>query len=108
VNLRPFATVQPAGAGGDLPAVLKRRIRDITLPGVDVSQATSRAANLTVKDLNDLAAEFSGLRTNNRNVAELSIEDINSIEAIFFDIKMKAAQQARQAAAAPPLITQTD
>jgi hypothetical protein len=98
--LRPF-TVGRIEPGNDLRRHLGRRLRDMSLGGVGAAQATPRAQELTVKDLNDLAAEFSGIRTGNQGISQLSIEDLNSIEAVFFDVKMNAARTAREAAAAP-------
>jgi hypothetical protein len=84
------------GGGPDLGRFLGVRVRDMNLRSGNL--ATSRAAELSVKDLNDLAAEFSGVQTNNPRLPELSLEDLNSLEAVFTDVKIQAAMAAREAA----------
>lgn len=49
--------------------------------------------DLKVHDLNDLAREFSGVPTGNDRIAKLTIEDIQDIEAVFLDIKLKAGRE---------------
>jgi hypothetical protein len=95
----PFARGGEAAGGNQLRRSLGRKVREISLANVSQDLATARAGDLTVKDLNDLAAEFSGITTNNSRVAELTIEDLNSIEAVFYEVKMKAAQSTREAQA---------
>jgi len=84
-------------AGSDLRRVLGQRVQDMSL-GASKRLATKRAAALTVKDLNDLAAEFSGVATNNPRLPDLSLEDLNSLEAVFTDVKIQTARAARDAA----------
>jgi hypothetical protein len=96
--LYPFAARGEGGAEPELRKVLARRIRDMSLGGAK-RLATQRAAELTVKDLNDLAAEFSGVQTNNPTLPQLSLEDLNSIEAVFTEVKINTAKAAREAAA---------
>jgi hypothetical protein len=96
-ELYPLAPRAVEGGGGpDLRRFLGQRVREMNLPSGQL--ATPRAADLSVKDLNDLAAEFSGLQTNNPHLPELSLEDLNSLEAVFTDVKIQAAMAAREAA----------
>lgn len=101
------AQLYPFGGGGDaapatvtvdLRAILKQRVQDMNL-GNAKRLATPRASGLTVKDLNDLAAEFSGVATSNQVVKSLSLEDLNSLEAVFTEVKIQTAKAAREAAA---------
>jgi len=84
-------------SGSDLRRVLGQRVQDMNL-GSSKRLATQRAGALTVKDLNDLAAEFSGVATNNPRLPDLSLEDLNSLEAVFTDVKIQTAKAARDAA----------
>jgi hypothetical protein len=97
---RPFQRGRAAEGGtANLNQTLQRRVNDV---GADVGVSvtpTSRAGDLSVKDLNDLAAEFSGVPSNNPKVSALTIEDINSLEAVFYDVKMNAVRAAREATA---------
>jgi hypothetical protein len=95
----PFARAEAVGGGNLLRRSLGRKVREVSLTNVGRDLATARAGELTVKDLNDLAADFSGVPSNNPRIAELTIEDLNSIEAVFYEARMKAAQATRQAAA---------
>jgi len=81
----------------ELRRVLGQRVQDMNL-GSSKRLATARASSLTVKDLNDLAAEFSGVATNNPRLPDLSLEDLNSLEAVFTDVKIQTAKAARDAA----------
>jgi len=92
----PLAAAGQAGAGG-LGRALGQRVRDMQL-GSAIKLATPRAADLSVKDLNDLAAEFSGVPSSNPKLGQLSLEDLNSLEAVFTDAKIQAAKTVRQAA----------
>ena len=40
-----------------------------------------------------MASEFSGVPTNNPKVAELTLDDIQDIEAVFFDFKVSAGKE---------------
>jgi hypothetical protein len=98
-TLYPFSgRVDTAGGGSDLKRVLGQRVQDMNLGGAK-RLATQRAGDLTVKDLNDLAAEFSGVPTNNDTLTALSLEDLNSLEAVFTEVKIQTAKAAREAAA---------
>ena len=97
--LYPLAGRGVEGVGGpDLRRVLTLRVQDMNL-GAAKRLATQRASELTVKDLNDLAAEFSGVPSNNPRLPGLSLEDLNSLEAVFTDVKIQTARAAREAAA---------
>ena len=98
---RPFARgdVRIDRGGPTLSKTLRRTVKDLGADANVTVEPTSRAGSLSVKDLNDLAAEFSGVPSNNPAVTALTIEDLNSIEAVFFDVKMNAAKAAREASA---------
>jgi len=98
--VRPFQRGRAAEGGtANLNQTLQRRVNDVGADlGVSVTP-TSRAGDLNVKDLYDLAAEFSGVPSNNPKVSALTIEDINSLEAVFYDVKMNAVRTARDASA---------
>jgi hypothetical protein len=94
--LYPLAASGQAGGGVGLGQALGQRVKDMQL-GKSLKLATPRAAELSVKDLNDLAAEFAGVPATNPKLGQLSLEDLNSIEAVFTDAKIQAAQAVRQA-----------
>jgi len=73
-----------------------RTVADLQLVKEDVLQRVPKVADLTVRDLNDLAAEFSGIPTKNPKVAELSLEDIQDIESVFFEFKVAAGRDLAQ------------
>jgi len=92
------AAGQGATGGAGLGRALGQRVRDMQLGG-SLRLATPQAADLSVKDLNDLAAEFSGVPSSNPKLGQLSLQDLNSIEAVFTDAKIQAAKAVRAAAA---------
>ena len=69
-----------------------RSVKELGLVSPDVIERLPQIADLTVRDLNDLAAEFSGVPTNNSKVSQLSLEDIQDIESVFFDFKVAAGR----------------
>jgi len=94
----PFADrAYEAESASDLRSVLDLQVQQMNL-GPAKQLATQRAGELTVKDLNDLAAEFAGVQTNNPDVAALTLEDLNSLEAVFTEVKIQTAKTVRQAA----------
>jgi hypothetical protein len=97
---QPFAHAEtgPAADGVTLHNFLQQTVAEVGASANASHQATARAADLTVKDLNDLAAEFSGVQSYNPRVSELTIEDVMSIEAVFYDVKMNAIEAAREVA----------
>jgi hypothetical protein len=96
--LYPLARAgEEGGRGSDLRRELGQKVKDMNL-GPSKQLATRRAAELTVKDLNDLAAEFSGVPSSNPKLSELTLEDLNSLEAVFTDVKIQTATAAREAA----------
>lgn len=70
-----------------------RTVREMNLVDPGVLDRAPQVADLTVQDLEDLADEFSGVPSNNRKVAELSLEDIQEIEAVFFEFKVAAGKE---------------
>lgn len=69
-----------------------RTVAELDLVDREVLGRFPKVADLTVRDLNDLAAEFSGVPTNNPKVAELSLEDIQDIEGVFYEFKVAAGR----------------
>lgn len=53
-----------------------------------------KIAALTVTDLEDLASEFSGLDSGNQKVKDLTVEDIQDLEGVFFQFRAGALQKA--------------
>lgn len=70
-----------------------RTVREMNLVDPRVLERTPQIADLTVQDLEDLADEFSGVPSNNPKVSELSLDDIQEIEAVFFDFKVAAGKE---------------
>jgi hypothetical protein len=104
--LYPLAAVVRDGGSG-LGGALGVKVRDLQFGG-SVQLATPRAADLSIKDLNDLAAGFAGVPTSNPKLGQLNLEDLSSLEAVFNDAKIQAAKAVRHVAvsgAAVPLIS---
>jgi len=76
---------------------LSTTIRDLQFvdPAV-IREVSPRVAGLSVKDLQDLAAEFAGVETYNPNVEKLTIEDIQDIEGVFFEFKSNTIARISQ------------
>ncbi|MFF3442833.1 hypothetical protein [Streptosporangium sp. NPDC002721] len=64
-----------------------RTVADLGLASPEQLEQLPRIRDLTVHDLNDLAAEFSGIPTTNRRVASLSVDDLQDLEGVFFEFK---------------------
>ena len=69
-----------------------RTIAQLNLVDPSVLEKTPKIRDLTVRDLNDLAAEFTGIDTNNPRVADLTLQDIQDIEGVFFEFKLAQAR----------------
>ncbi len=69
-----------------------RTVADLNLVKRDVLRRVPKIASLTVRDLEDLASEFTGIPTNNPRVAELSLEDIQDLEGVFHEFKLAAGR----------------
>lgn len=69
-----------------------RTIEDLKLVDPRVLAKNPKVARLTVRDLNDLAAQFSGLPTRNQRIGELTVEDMQDIEGIFLEYKVNTAR----------------
>ncbi len=70
-----------------------RTIADLDFVDKRTLEKAPQIRDLRVLDLNDLALEFSGVPTGNDRIAELTIEDIQDIESVFLDIKLKAGRE---------------
>jgi len=68
-----------------------RTVADLKIADPALLRRNPKVADLTVRDLNDLAAQFSGIPTHNPKVAKLTIEDMQDIEGIFLEYKLSAA-----------------
>ncbi|MEU8385593.1 hypothetical protein [Streptosporangium sp. NPDC048865] len=64
-----------------------RTVADLGLATPEQLERLPNIRDLTVRDLNDLAAEFSGIPTENRRVAALSVDDLQDLEGVFFEFK---------------------
>lgn len=100
-SVRPFVKGD-GGADSPRKALESRTIAEMRLIDRSALDRTPNVADLTVHDLNDLAAEFSGIPTGNTRVAELTIEDIQDIEAVFLDFKLRAGRDLSTNAALRP------
>jgi hypothetical protein len=92
---RPFA----AGAAPEAQAKAESQLTVAELNLVDPAQLAEmpKIAALTVGDLEDLAAEFSGEDSGNPKVKELTVDDIQDLEGIFFQFRVRALQRAATA-----------
>jgi hypothetical protein len=81
---------------GSLNAQLKLRIVDMGFPEEVKRRITPEIADLTVRDLNDLASAFAGLEVHNPKVVRLRAEDIRSIDEVFADFKANAVSRLSQ------------
>jgi hypothetical protein len=98
-QLMPFRT---ADAEADLPkAALKRKVSEMGLGDLK----NPRVADLNVKDLNDLATEFLGVRSRNPAVARLTIADMEDLEGIFMEYKVNTARELQGQAAATGVVS---
>jgi hypothetical protein len=68
-----------------------RTVADLGIADRALLRRNPKIAALTVRDLNDLAAQFNGIPTNNPKVAKLTVADMQDIEGVFLDYKVKAA-----------------
>jgi len=60
------------------------RVRDMRdIPEETRATATEKVAELTVRDLDDLAVKLAGVPTFNPTIDELNIEDLRSLEELF-------------------------
>jgi hypothetical protein len=75
-----------------------RTVAELNLVSKETLRGSPKIAELTVKDLNDLALEFSGVPSKNPVVSELTLEDIQDIESVFYDFKVAAGKDLIQRA----------
>jgi len=73
---------------------LLQRVDEMSLGEDALKRANDTVRTLTVKDLNDLAAEFAGVDTRNKTVSDLSFEDLRNLEEVFMDFKLEVAERA--------------
>jgi hypothetical protein len=74
-----------------------RTVAEMNLVDREVLDRSPKIRELTVKDLNDLAAEFTGIPSNNEKVASLTLEDIQDLEGVFFEFKVSALRDVATA-----------
>ena len=106
-QLQPFKKSETTRPSPRKAAEL-RTIAELRLVDRALLDRTPRIAELTVHDLNDLAAEFSGIPTANARVADLTIEDIQDIEAVFVDFKLSAGRDLTASASSLKAGTSVD
>jgi hypothetical protein len=78
----------PAVANPSVASAQLQTVAEMNLVKPEVLDQLPKIRNLTVRDLNDLASSFSGIPTNNPNIAELTLEDLKDIEDVFFEYKL--------------------
>lgn len=88
-DLRPFSREE----ANPVKKSQLRTISDMNLVDRETLSRMPKVAGLTVRDLNDLASEFSGIPTNNPVVKELSLEDIQDMEGVFYEFKLAAGKE---------------
>ena len=69
-----------------------RTVAEMHLVPDEVLKQSPKIAELTVRDLNDLALEFSGVPSKNEVVSNLSLDDIQDIEGVFYQFKVAAGR----------------
>jgi len=91
-RVRPFKGDADSEVENPVKADQLRTIEDLGLVDEKALARNPKIAKLTVRDLNDLASQFSGIATSNRTVAELTIEDMQDIEGVFLEYKLNTAR----------------
>ena len=76
-------------------ADLLRTVEDLNIVDPEVLRSMPKVAKLTVKDLNDLAAEFNGVPSGNPKVKDFTLEDLQDLEGVFFEYKVAALRQVQ-------------
>jgi hypothetical protein len=75
---------------------LRTKIKDMgptLIPDPSIlEEVNPRVLDLSVKDLQDLASQISGVESNNPRVRNLNAQDLQDIEAVFYEAKIKAIQ----------------
>jgi hypothetical protein len=98
-KLRPFGGA--TAAADPLPKrLLKQKVKDLGIGDPNVLARNQLVANLTVYDLQELAARFQGVESANPKLSELTIEDLQDLEGIFFEYKLNTSKQLTAMAAA--------
>ena len=103
-QFQPFRSPE-AEAVAAPKALLRRKVADLGLGDPSVLARNPRVADLSVKDLNDLAQEFQGVRSRNPNVARLTIQDMQDLEGVFMEYKLDAARQLQAQASAQGVVS---
>jgi hypothetical protein len=80
--------------------LLKQKVKDMGIGDPKVLQRNELVANLTVYDLQELAARFQGVESANPKLGQLTIEDLQDLEGIFYEYKMNTSKQLTAMAAA--------
>jgi hypothetical protein len=93
-QIAPFRADAEAVSGPG--ALLRRKVRDMGLG----DPKNPKVSDLTVKDLNDLATEFQGVRSRNAKVASLTIADMEDLEGVFMEYKVNTARDLQTQASA--------
>jgi hypothetical protein len=103
-GIRPFR--DPEVEEQALPKkLLNRKVKDLGIGDPAVLARNQLVANLTIHDLNDLAARFEGAPTQNRTIAKLTIEDLQDLEGIFLEYKLGTSKQLTAMAASQGVVS---
>lgn len=76
-------------------ADLLRTVEELNIVDPEVLRSMPKVAQLTVKDLNDLASEFNGIPTGNPKIKEFTLEDLQDLEGVFFEYKVAVMRQVQ-------------
>jgi len=90
---RPGSLPVSAGRTNPTKSVLLRKVSQLKLDPNVLRLASDKVRELTVKDLNDLASEFSGVATENSRLQGLSLDDIRNIEEVFTEFKLDSVER---------------
>jgi hypothetical protein len=98
-RIRPFR-VGTAEADPLPKRLLKQKVKDMGIGDPKVLERNQLVANLTVYDLQELAARFQGVESANPKLGQLTIEDLQDLEGIFLEYKLNTSKQLTAMAAA--------
>jgi hypothetical protein len=98
-KIHPFAGV--AAEADPLPKrLLRQKVKDLGIGDPAVLARNQLVANLTVYDLQELAARFQGVESSNPKLSQLTIQDLQDLEGIFYEYKMNTSKQLTAMASA--------
>jgi hypothetical protein len=71
----------------------RTKVKDLDMPAKLAEKASPRVRELTIGDLNDLAARANGVSVQNDTLGELTADDVRSLEEVFQEAKISMASQ---------------